>query len=212
MSKPLIFSSPLLSNFSTLSNEINTWKMVSPILPIVVLVSWSLKGTNLLSLVICFVTLGPSTFGYSCGTSKICLFDVLACHLLGDGPLLILPSFVLDFLMQLSNIVYCKWDFGNNPSRDLNLHTWTWMCSPLIGAFSKVFFASTSTWILNFNWIKETSLFFIRHFNFFDSWALATLGNIKIEMGLFVFRSTRPSKHPLDLWSKSRNLFDHSPP
>ncbi len=86
MTKPLIFSSPLLSNFFTLSNEVNTWNVVSPILPTLILVSWSLEGTNLLSLVIYFVVLGSSTCGYSCGTSHICLFDVLVGHLLGDGP------------------------------------------------------------------------------------------------------------------------------
>jgi hypothetical protein len=51
-----------------------------------VFVSWSHEEINLLFLVICFVTLWSSTFGCSCGTSKICLLDVLANHLLGDGP------------------------------------------------------------------------------------------------------------------------------
>jgi hypothetical protein len=88
------YHSPLLSDFSTLSNEVNTWKVVSPILSIVVLVSWSLEGTNLHYLVICFVTLGSSKFGYSCGTSKICLLDVLVVHLLGDAP----PPFDLSIL------------------------------------------------------------------------------------------------------------------
>jgi hypothetical protein len=69
-----------------LSNEVNTWKVVSLILPTMVFVSWSLEGINLLFLVICFVILGSSTFGYSYGTSKICLLNVLASHLLGDGP------------------------------------------------------------------------------------------------------------------------------
>jgi hypothetical protein len=40
----------------------------------------------LFSLAICFEILGPSTFGYSYGTSKICLLDVFASRLLGDGP------------------------------------------------------------------------------------------------------------------------------
>jgi hypothetical protein len=31
-------------------------------------------------------------------------------------------------------------------------------------------------------------------------------------MGLFVHESMGASRHPLDLWSKSRNLLDHSPP
>jgi len=30
-------------------------------------------------------------------------------------------------------------------------------------------------------------------------------------MGLFVLGSMGTSRHPLDLWSESRNLFDHSP-
>ncbi len=41
---------------------------------------------NLLFLVICFVIWGSSTFSCSYGTSNICLLDVLASHLLGNGP------------------------------------------------------------------------------------------------------------------------------
>ncbi len=86
MSRPLTFSSPLLSDFFTLLNEVNTWKVVSPMLPTLVLVFWSFEGTNLLYLVICFVILGSLIFGYSCRTSKICLLDVFVGCILGDGP------------------------------------------------------------------------------------------------------------------------------
>jgi hypothetical protein len=108
MSRSLIFFSPLLLSFSTLSNEVYTWKVVSPILLTMIFVSWSFEGSNLLLLVICFVILGSSTFGCSYGTSKICLLYVLASHLLGDGPFFILPYFVSKFLMHLSDIVYCN--------------------------------------------------------------------------------------------------------
>jgi hypothetical protein len=38
-----------------------------------------------------------------------------------------------------------------------------------------------------FNWIKETSLFSICYFSYFNNWALAKLGNIWIKMGFICF-------------------------
>ncbi len=75
---------------------------------IVVLVSWLIEGTNLLLLVIFFIILGSSTSSCSCGTFRICLFDILAGHLLSDGPFFVFPSFVPNFFMHLFNIAYCN--------------------------------------------------------------------------------------------------------
>jgi hypothetical protein len=155
-----------------------------------VLIIWR----NLLAfLVIFFVTLGSSTFGYSYGMSKICLLDVFIVHLLGDGP-------PFDFSILCPRSFYAPfwhcllyWGFSNNPLRDLNIHTWTWMCSQLIRDFSKAIFASISTQVLKFNWIEEASLFSICCFNSFDSWALTKLGNTGICMGyLFLGQHDHP--------------------
>jgi len=88
---------------------------------------------------------------------------------------------------------------------EMNVLTINW-------SFSKAIFASTSTWVLKFNWIEKTSLLLIFYFSSFDTWALTRLGNIGIEMGLFVPRSMQPFGHPLDLWLESYSLFDHFPP
>jgi len=93
MWRPLILMSLLLSCFCAwqllvVSNEVNTFVIVSHILPIVVVIYWSIDKSNFVSFVIYFVTLGSSTSSSSCGTSTMenVSFDVLACHFLGDAP------------------------------------------------------------------------------------------------------------------------------
>jgi hypothetical protein len=61
------------------------------------------------------------------------------------------------------------------------------MCLLLIAIFSKIVFASTSTWVLSFNLIEEASLCSIYCFNSFDNRALAKLGSCGIEMSVSLF-------------------------
>lgn len=83
--------------------------MITPILSTLVVISQSIEGGILVSLIMCFATLGPSTSNSFYATSTMDMsFEILAYHCLGDGALLILPPFVMDFLSYLSNVIYCN--------------------------------------------------------------------------------------------------------
>jgi hypothetical protein len=73
-----------------------------------VVISQPIESGILVSLIMCFATLGPSTSNSFYATSPLDMsFEILAYHCLGDGPPLILPSFVMDYLSYLFNVIYC---------------------------------------------------------------------------------------------------------
>lgn len=85
------------------SNEVNISMMISHIPPTIVVVTWLVEKGSLILLVICFVTLGSSTFNSSYGTSTMDISFWCTFMLTFD--------FGIQFFF---NVLYCNEGFLNN--------------------------------------------------------------------------------------------------